>query len=268
MGKAMQNFLTFDPVTALLDAGDRALTHFVRRDLLEEDAGPIQQVWELPEVIRVLGKQRDDGAWDYTGAILSLVIKAGYENDPRVERGMRWLLSMRQDDGGWTIPILCGGFDRETQNRLTTEYAEPIAPDRSKPFSHNWTGLVLRAFAAHPAYRASPEAHAAGVLLKSRFFKKDVYSSYQAASYWVKFQFPYWWNHLLAALDSLSWLGFAADDPDIQRGLDWFRDNQERTGLWRLTYEQGRVLRDAPQTRTEARWVSLAICRVLRRFLG
>jgi hypothetical protein len=39
----------------------------------------------------------------YTGAMLSLLIKAGFAHDPRIEKGMRWLLKMRQDDGGWVI---------------------------------------------------------------------------------------------------------------------------------------------------------------------
>jgi len=39
----------------------------------------------------------------YTGAIMYLLIKAGYENDSRIEKGFKWLLSMRQDDGGWVI---------------------------------------------------------------------------------------------------------------------------------------------------------------------
>jgi len=34
----------------------------------------------------------------YTGAILSLLIQAGCEADPRVEKGLQWLLSMRQDE--------------------------------------------------------------------------------------------------------------------------------------------------------------------------
>src|SRR5690606_35623004 len=37
----------------------------------------------------------------YHGAILELLIKAGIGNDVRVIKGLDWLLSMRQDDGGW-----------------------------------------------------------------------------------------------------------------------------------------------------------------------
>ena len=32
------------------------------------------------------------------------LVRAGYEHSAQVEDAMRWLLSMRQDDGGWAIP--------------------------------------------------------------------------------------------------------------------------------------------------------------------
>ncbi len=202
----------------------------------------------------------------YTGAIMSLLIKAGYEDDPRIEKGFNWLLSMRQEDMGWTVPMLTVKLDRESMYRMTSQYSEPIEPNRTKPFSHNWTGMVLRAFAAHPRYRRSEAAKIAGRLLKSRFFQQDVYTSYQAASYWVRFQYPFWWNNLLSALDSLSQLGFARDDPDIKKGLDWFVEHQERSGLWRTTYVRGKEIKDSQKNREMQLWVSLAVCRMMKRF--
>jgi len=112
----------------------------------------------------------------YTGALLSLLIKAGYTDDPRIERGFRWLLSMRQDDGGWTIPILTANLSWDEQIKATSRKRPPIEPDSSKPFSHNWTGMILRAFAEDPKYRESEEALSAAKLLKSRFFKPDLYN--------------------------------------------------------------------------------------------
>jgi len=196
----------------------------------------------------------------YTGYVLSLLIQAGYEDDPRVERGMQWLLSMRQNDGGWTVPILTHKFDRDTGYKLTSQYMESVEPDRTKPFSHNWTDMVLRAFAAHPVYSKSTEAKAAGNLLKSRFFQPDAYTSYKAARYWTRFVF--WWPNLLTALDCLSFLGFSRDDTDISKGLNWFIDNQEPDGLWKLESNKEINPRD-----TENRlWLALSICKMLRRY--
>ena len=157
----------------------------------------------------------------YSGALMALLVRAGYADDPRIEKGFQWLLAMRQDDHGWTIPIITHKLDRATQYRLTSEYAQPLEPDRSKPFSHNWTGMVLRAFAVHPRYRDSEEARIAADLLKSRFFKPDSYASYKAASYWVRFEYPFWWNNLVSALDSLSLIGLPRDDAHIAQALEW-----------------------------------------------
>jgi hypothetical protein len=56
-----------DPVPTLLAAGDEALAHFVRRDLLGEDPGPASVLWALPEPQRLLRKQQPDGSWRYPG---------------------------------------------------------------------------------------------------------------------------------------------------------------------------------------------------------
>jgi hypothetical protein len=201
----------------------------------------------------------------YTGYVLSLLIQAGYVDDVRIDKGIKWLLDMRQDDGGWTVPIATHYFDGKTMYRLTSSYAEPVEPDRTQPFSHNWTDMVLRAFAAHPVYRQSEEARAAGKLLKSCFFQPDVYSSYKTASYWTRFLF--WWPNLLTAMESLSILGFTADDPDINKGLQWFIENRLEDGLWECSYGGKNGIQKNSRF-IERAWVSLRICRMLKRFLG
>jgi len=197
----------------------------------------------------------------YTGYILSLLIRAGYRDDDRVKKGIQWLLSMRQNDGGWTIPILTHKWDRETGYKLTSQYMEPVPPDRTKPFSHNWTDMVLRAFAAHLKYRKSEEVMAAGELLKSSFFQPDAYTSYQSPRYWTRFAF--WWPNLLTALESLALLGFNADDPDIKRGLDWFIKNQQEDGLWKLESDKEIKSRDAE----ERLWLGLRVYRMLKMYM-
>jgi hypothetical protein len=196
----------------------------------------------------------------YTGYVLALLIRVGYEDDPRVEKGMRWLLSMRQNDGGWTIPILTHKFDKDTAYKLTSQYIKAVEPDRSKPFSHNWTDMALRAFAAHATYRMSNEAKAAGALLKSSFFQRDNYTSYRAANYWTRFAF--WWPNLLTALNSLSFLGFTKDDFDIKKGLDWFIENQQKDGLWKL--ESNKSIKTSESE--DRHWLGLAICKVIKSY--
>jgi len=324
-------WLKIDPLSSLLSSGDAALVYFTRRDLLGEDPGPIDRLWELPAAQKILKKQQPDGSWPrggeqkhpainyglietwrwfrylvyqygftrqhpaaeraaeflfscqteegdfrgilanqyatyYTGAILALLVDAGYTNDPRVERCFHWLLSMRQSDGSWSVPMITHKLDRDTQYRLSSEHAEPLQPDRTKPFSHNATGMILRAFAAHPDYRHAEATLTAAGLLKSRFFQPDAYTSYQDASYWLRFEFPFWWNNLVAALDTLSLVGLSKDDQHIRLALDWLIEHQGADGLWSISlHKPDLVEKETAKTKTMKFWVSLAICRIFHR---
>ena len=191
----------------------------------------------------------------YTGGMLELLIKAGYGKDPRVEKAFQWLYSIRQDDGGWAIPF------RTLKKKLIVIAAEPgtLQPDRSKPFSHMVTGMVLRAYAAHEKYRHAPEAKAAGQLLLSSLFKKDNYPDRAGEDFWLSFSFPFWFTDLISALDSLSLLGFSKNEPHIAKALDWLAARQEENGLWKL-----KTLRN--QRALSQLWLSLAICRIIKRF--
>ena len=138
---------------------------------------------------------------------------------------------------------------------------ETFEPDRSRPSSHLVTGIVLRALASHRRYRRSPATRQAAELLKSRFFLRDTYPDRAAPAYWLIFSYPYWWTDLLSALDSLTQIGFRADDPDIARGVAWFTGNQEPNGLWNTG-------RNRPKNRHSDLWVGLAVCRMLNAALG
>lgn len=191
---------------------------------------------------------------NYSAAITELLILAGYGRSAQVERTMRWLLSIRQDDGGWAIPTRTLGLPLSVM--LTT--AETLEPDRSKPSAHLVTGIVLRALAAHPRYRRAAATREAADLLASRFFTRDRYTDHVAASYWLVFSYPFWWTDLLSALDSLTTCGYGPDDPGVARGLAWFVDNQDAGGLWNAG-------RNRPKDRWSDLWVAFAACRMLRR---
>jgi hypothetical protein len=103
----------------------------------------------------------------------------------------------------------------------------------------------------------------AAELLKSRFFQPDRYTSYQAASYWVRFQYPFWWNNLVAALDSISLIDPSRDEP-MERALHWLIAHQEEDGLWRTSYVTDKEASTLGTAEMRG-WVSLAICRVLGR---
>lgn len=195
----------------------------------------------------------------YHGAILELLVKAGYVEDPRIKAGLDWLLGVRQEDGGWIVPAQAV----PSKLRIPAFWqGDPVLPDRSLPHAHLATGMALRALAAHPVYHQRPETIAAGEALKERFFTADKYNDRKAKAYWLKFQYPFWWSSLLTALDSLSRIGFVSDDEGIQRGLDWFIANQEDDGLWPTGYGTG------AKAESNRRWVGLAVCRVFSRWFS
>jgi hypothetical protein len=207
------------------------------------------------------GLYREQYSPNYTAGMTELLVKAGYGDHGRIDMVFSWLLSKRQDDGGWALPMRTGVPRGSSTIKEAFWVDEPIQPDRCKPFSHWVTGIVLRAFAAHEEYRGAQEAIAAGGLLKSRFFKPDPYPDRKAASFWGKIRYPFWWTDILSALDSLWWMGFSGEDSDIRRGLDWLIASQEQSGLWKARYLSG-------SDKDIHHWTTLHVCRVLRRYLG
>jgi hypothetical protein len=194
-------------------------------------------------------------ATTYSPAIMELLIKAGYGNDKCIKKGFQWLLSMRQEDGGWVIPLRTSGMNLKEALKDN----KPALPDRSKPFSHLVTGMVLRAFAAHPEYRESKEAKKAGALMASRFFHPDKYPDRKDKTFWEGVSYPFWFTDIISALDSLSFLGFTRDDPNIRSGLNFLHNRQTDIGLFNLKLLRGK-------DKDLKYWICLAISRVFKRF--
>lgn len=196
-------------------------------------------------------------ATTYTGAILELLVKAGYGEDPRIQRAFRWLLAARQDDGGWAIPFRTRRipFSRFLDVR---RYPEPVPPDRTRPSSHLVTGMVLRAFAAHPARRRSPEARTAAELLAARLYRKDAYGDRGDRRYWDRVSFPFWFTDIVSALDSLSWIHPAPAAPPVRAALEHVRSLQRADGTFAFRLLKGKD----PELPL---WICLAVCRSLRR---
>jgi hypothetical protein len=59
--------LRVDPIPSLISAKNKAIEYFTRRDILNEKVEPIETLWELPEVRRILHRQQEDGSWKYPG---------------------------------------------------------------------------------------------------------------------------------------------------------------------------------------------------------
>jgi len=187
-----------------------------------------------------------------------VLIKAGYARDERIGKGFRWLLATRQSDGGWAIPGRTVGIPYSEFADLNL-HPHPVPPDASMPSSHLVTGMVLRAFAAHPIRRRSAEARRAVELLAARLYTRDVYGDRADVSYWERVSFPFWFTDIVSALDTLSRSGFGADAPTIDAALERLRQLQRPDGTFELKIVRG-ADKDSPL------WICLAICRSLKRW--
>lgn len=192
---------------------------------------------------------------NYTAALLELLVKSGYQNDPRVLHAFVWLNAMRQDDGGWALPF-------RTQGRnLDVIYAgsEQLPLVRNKPFSHFATGVILRAYAVHSEYRGTAVAKDAVKLLVSRLFERDVYPDKNHIYDWTRFSFPFWQTDLLSSLHSMSLIdpSLASNDKVLQ-AKQWFIEHQQDDGLF-----TGHLLKD--RFHDLQLWYSLAVGRVFNR---
>jgi len=194
---------------------------------------------------------------NYTAGILELLVKAGYGSDPRVSRCFRWLMQMRQADGGWAIPMLTvrGRWDQSSLSRPALE------PDHERPSSHMVTGVVLRAFAAHAARRRSATSRRAALLLADRLFARDTYPGRDAPEFWAHFAFPFWFTDLVSALDSLTQIGIGPEHAKVQQALNWLAASQKPDGLFHVMAVHVGA-RDAGLG-----WITLAACRAMKRAL-
>lgn len=206
------------------------------------------------------GAYLNEYAPTYHALTLEVLCLYGLDKDEKTQKGFRWIKKNRQNDGGWVIPYrtinqeeLKRRYNFEDQSKL-----EPIKPDKSQPFSHLVTGMVLRALAASPMWRKSKEAQKAGELLLIRFFKEDKYNDRWLSSYWEEITYPFWATDILSSLDSLSTIGFSVENEKVQEALNWLLCKQAKQGYW----EAGNV----KSTLEDHLWVTFAVLRVLKKF--
>ena len=196
----------------------------------------------------------------YHSLTLEILCRHGLDKDRRVQKGFRWIVNNRQNDGGWVIPCqtikkeeLKARYNPEAQLTL-----DPVMPDKEKPFSHLVTGMVLRAFAVSEKWSNSKEAQDAGELLLARFFKEDEYDYRRQSSHWEELSYPFFATDILSSLDALSKVGFSSEDESIQNSLVWLDKKQNSQGFWEAS--------SAKATLEDHLWVTLAVLRVLKKF--
>ena len=188
---------------------------------------------------------------NYSASITEFLIKAGYKGI-RIQKSLDWLLKMRQDDGGWAIPLRTRNEKLEALNKKKT-----IEPDKTKPFSHLITGIVLRPFSLMTAYRKKVKD--AGMLLADRVFTRDKYSDRRGVEYWTKFTYPYHWTDILSTIDTLTLLEIR-NHPKIIEIKEWFEKHKQENGIYKVNVMAGAKYKDVKY------WITLQYLNVLKRF--
>jgi hypothetical protein len=90
--------LRFDPLPQLAAGASESLGYFVRRDLLGQDPGPIEALWESPGARAICRRQQADGSdglWP-----------TGYGRGPRFHKERRWIgLAVLRLFRRWVGPV-------------------------------------------------------------------------------------------------------------------------------------------------------------------
>jgi hypothetical protein len=170
-------------------------------------------------------------ALHFQGWALSALCRSGFEGDPRVDLGLKFLLSIRQDDGGWAW------------RGVRTDSA-------ARPSSHLITGMVLRAFASSKERRTSREARRAAELLATRFLQPDRYEDRKAPSYWELLTEPRFYTDVLDALDTITSIGLGKENSGVRTAEAYLRARQAKDGLW---YPGAPVKGDSALSRSPAK---------------
>ena len=206
------------------------------------------------------GFGRKEGHICVTGNIVRAATHFGYGNDPRVKRGMEWLLSQQRSDGGWNC------FPEDEPNST---------PDSWEP---------LAALGTIPAPLRTPDVRCA-IERGVEFFLQQRLGVQAGYEPWRRIHFPrHYYYDCLVGLDLVTSLG-NPDDSRLKSAIDLLRSKSSAEGRWALdiTHPDVDPEGDPPYKPiwnkflatvvrleleppgTPSRWATLAAMRILKR---
>lgn len=215
-------------VTALADAGV-ARTHPAMRRAL---------VWVMGKQVlregdwRVKNRRGEPGGWSFefsndfypdnddTAAVLIALHKAGLPDEAKgeaMQRGLRWLLSMQGDDGGW------GAFDVNNNKTLLNKIPFADLESLLDPSTCDLTGRALEAL----GIIGFPFTHRI-VQRAVRFVRQNQETDGSWYGRWGV-NYIYGTCHVLCGLHSA---GEDMHQPYIRRAVQWLIDHQNADGGW------------------------------------
>lgn len=206
----------------------------------------------------------------YNGFALRNLLRFGLEKDKRVQRIIRWLLSIQRLDGGWTIPFLEDvRYMPEYKNMKMAEFIQAIkSVDKSKFDSAQyeqipsciWTTMgVVRGLIQSRDWIHSEEVRRGANFFLDRFFKKNYHVTfYQSEKNWTRLKYPTYFGSGLGGLDILCYIGYGPDDERMERPIRWLMSMRAKDGFW---YQSER-----PQPEKD-QWITAISLVILSRYL-
>jgi len=195
-----------------------------------------------------------------TGNMVWSLLRFGYLDDPRVQRGIDWITRYQRFDDGIEKAPAGWPYDRFEQCW-------------GKHTCHMGVVKTLKALAEIPLERRTQEVRrtiekAGEYLLRHHIHKKSHDLASVAKSAWVKFGFPLMWStDALEMLAILVKLGYR--DDRMREAIDLVISKQDGQGRWSLegTFN-GRFQVNIEQKGKPSKWVTLKALTVLKGFLG
>nr|MDO8099252.1 nitrogen fixation protein NifH [Candidatus Njordarchaeota archaeon] len=194
-----------------------------------------------------------------TGNMAWGLIRFGYLDDPRVQRGISWITTyQRFDDGIEHAPV---GWP----------YEKHVCWGRHT--CHMGVVKALKALAEIPIGKRSKEVRdtiqiGAEHLLKHNIHKRSHDLTRVSKPAWLNFGFPLMWNtDVLEILGILAKLGYR--DKRMQEAVDLLVSKQDSQGRWNLDNTfNGRFQLNIERKGQPSKWITLNALRVLKRFYG
>lgn len=194
-----------------------------------------------------------------TGNMVWSLIRFGYLDDPRVQRGIEWITTYQRFDDG--VPEAPKGWP----------YGRQTCWGRHS--CHMGVVKALKALAEIPADERSEEVTSTienGVeyMLKHHVHKRSHDLTRVSKPVWMRFGFPLMWNtDVLEVLGILTRLGYR--DSRMEEALNLVVSKQDNQGRWKLeTTFNGRFQVDIEQRGKPSKWITLNALKTLKGFYG
>ena len=197
-----------------------------------------------------------------TGNMLWSLIKFGYLDDSRIQKGINWIVNyQRFDDGFESAPV-------EWPYNVGSKKGEACW---GKHTCHMSVVKNLKALAEIPPKMRSEGVRnvinkAVEYLLVHHIYKQSHNLNAVAKHEWTQFGFPLMWKiDALEVLETLTRLG--CKDDRMQDAIDLIISKQNENGRWILEKTfNGRMQANIEQKGKESKWLTLKAVKVLKEF--